>query len=145
MTPDATAAIAHALGGEARGRHFVVAERNGVRVSWEIVSGWTMTLLEVTLDPRYPIALRIVDGEVTAAEPAQIMTFLLDDELRRDVRRYPNTQIGTSTVDDREVLRLSREGPHADVEFVVGAIDVLVRVASRLEEAYHLGHAGPYR
>jgi hypothetical protein len=145
VVPDTVASIEKALGAQARSRYCVVAERNGLRVCWELVNTWNMTLIDVELDPRYPIALRIVDGEIVGAEPAHVMKFLLDEEFHQLVRRYPNALLGTMTVDGRELLRLSREGRHLDLDFVVGTIDALVRVASRLEEAYHLAHAGPYR
>lgn len=148
--PNTVAAIAKALGGRARSRYSVVAERNGLRVCWEVANPHNgedgMTLIDVTLDSRYPIALRVVDGQIVGAEPALIMKFLLDDEFHKLVQRYPRAQIGTTTEPDgRELLRLSREGNHDGVDFVVGIVDALVRVASRIEEAYHLAHAGPYR
>jgi hypothetical protein len=144
------AAIEEALGALARSSFCVVGQRNGVRVCWEIVNSngdhdSGMTLIDVTLDPRYPIALRILDRETLGAEPAQVMKFLLDDEFHALVSRYPHAQIGTMTIDGRELLRFSREGRHLDVDFVVRVVDAFVRVASRLEEAYHLAHGGPYR
>lgn len=143
MAIEAVAKIEQALGGQARSRFCVVAERNGLRACWEVISD--MTLIDVTLDARYPIAIRVVDGQIEGAEPAQIMKFLLDDEFQAFARRYPLAQIGTMTVNGRELLRLSREGRHFDVDFVVSTVDALGRVASRLEEAYHLIQAGPYR